>query len=112
MSAAPASFEVDVGKAPEQLLVERQQRVSDALQLKKPDRVPLLMGMGYKLAEMGGITKQTLYENPEKAQELLEKAALRYKPDLIFGHWHTPKPSMAVGDRMTKWPGYERLLSI
>lgn len=106
MNTTKTQFEVDVGKTPEQLLVERQQRVSDAIQLKQPDRVPLMMGIGYKLAEMGGLTKQELYENPEKAQELLEKAALRYKPDLVFGHWHTPKPSMAVGDRMTKWPGY------
>lgn len=105
MSSPNSPSEVDVGKAPAQLLTERQQRVTEAFQLKQPDRVPLLMGMGYKLSEMGGITKQELYESPELAQQLLEKAALRYQPDLIFGHWHTPKPSITLGDRMTKWPG-------
>jgi uroporphyrinogen-III decarboxylase len=84
----------------------RDKRVMDAIQLKQPDQIPLLMGMGYHLAEMGGITKQALYEDFEKTQELLEEAALTYQPDLIFGAWHTPKVSQALGDRMTKWPGY------
>lgn len=84
----------------------RQKRVMDAIQLKQPDRIPLILGMGYKLAEMGGITKQALYDNPDQAQELLEQAAALYQPDMIFGAWHTPEPSKALGDRMTKWPGY------
>ena len=97
---------LDAGKSAEQLVGERNQRVVDAIALKQPDRIPVLMGAGFLLAEMGGITKQELYENPEKAQELLEEAALKFQPDLIFGAWHTPKPSIALGDRMTKWPGY------
>ena len=84
----------------------RQKRVMDAIQLKQPDRIPLILGMGYKLAEMGGITKQALYDNPDQAQELLEQAAALYQPAMIFGAWHTPEPSKALGDRMTKWPGY------
>ena len=84
----------------------RDQRVKDAIQLKQPDQIPLLMGMGYHLAEMGGVTKQALYEDFELTQGLLEKAAQTYQPDLIFGAWHTPKVSQALGDRMTKWPGY------
>lgn len=98
--------QLDAGKSPEQLLAERQQRVMDAIQLKQPDRIPLVMGMGYLLAETGGITRQELYENPEKAQELLEEAALHYQPEMLMGAWHTSGPSQALGDRMTKWPGY------
>ena len=95
----------DAGKSVEQLLNERNTRVMTALELGKPDRVPILLGMGYMLAEMGGITKQELYEDPERAQELLEEAALYYQPDLIMGAWHSPGMSKALGDRMTKWPG-------
>lgn len=84
----------------------REKRINDAILLKQPDRVPLMMGMGFYLAEMGGVTKQTLYDDFEKNQELLEKAALTFQPDMIFGAWHTPRPSQALGDRMTKWPGY------
>ncbi len=53
--------ELDEGKPPEQLCAERSQRVLDAVQLKQPDRVPLILGLGFHLAEMGGITKQELY---------------------------------------------------
>ncbi len=96
----------DIGKSPEQLCAERNQRVIDAIQMKQPDRIPLILGLGYQLAEMGGITRQDLYDYPEKAQELLEEAAQLYQPDLLFGCWHTPGPSKVLGDHMTKWPGY------
>lgn len=97
---------VDAGKSVEQLVAERSQRMMDAAQLKQPDRVPLMMGLGFILAEMGGITKQELYENPEKQQELLEEAARRFEPDGMIGAWHSPRPSQILGDRMTKWPGH------
>lgn len=97
---------LDEGKTPEQLCAERNQRMLDALACKQPDRVPLLMGAGYLLAEMGGVTKQTLYEDLAKQQELLELVAQRFQPDMIFGAWHTPGPSQVLGDRMTKWPGH------
>jgi len=84
----------------------REKRLQDAILVQQPDRIPLLMGMGYHLAEMGGVTKQVLYDEPETAQKLLEQAAEMYQPDLIMGVWHSPKPSMALGDRMTKWPGH------
>ncbi len=106
MQIAPVVHPLDVGKTPEQLCAERMQRLTDALACKQPDRIPMLMGMGYYLAEMGGVTKQTLYDDPAKAQELLEQAALTYQPDNLFGAWHTPEISKALGDRMTKWPGY------
>lgn len=106
MEYAPTVHPMDVGKTPEQLCGERLQRITDALACKQPDRIPLLMGMGYYLAEMGGVTKQRLYDDPVKAQELLERAALAYQPDTLFGAWHTPEISKALGDRMTKWPGY------
>ena len=96
----------DLGKSPEQLCAERAKRIQDACELKQPDRIPILMGAGYLLAEMGGITRKEYYDNPAKAQELLEKAAEMFKPDTIFGAWHTPGPSVAMGDQMTKWPGY------
>ncbi len=98
---------IDAGKSPEQLLNERMARFMAALQLKEPDRVPIMLGMGYLLAEYGGITRQELQDNPEKAQEVLEKAAKEFQPDMAFGVFGLgPKASLAVGDQMTKWPGY------
>jgi len=93
-------------KSPELLCGERAQRVSIATQLGQPDRVPILMPFGNLLPQLEGLSKLELYEHPDKAQLALEKAALRFQPDLCDGVFGTPEPSRALGDRMTKWPGY------
>jgi len=94
-------------KTPEVLGAERTRRLQDAMQLKQPDRVPLMMSIGYMLADMGGISKQELLENPDKCQELLEKAALEFQPDAIGGPMPAdPIPYLMLGDRMTTWPGH------
>ena len=101
----PASL--DAGKTPQQLFAERSKRLKDAMELRQPDRIPIQLTMSYMLAEIGGITKQELVENPTKAQELIEKAALEYQPDVIFGTLPSdPRPHLLLGDRMTKWPGH------
>ncbi len=96
----------DAGKPSEQLLAERSKRMLDAIQLRQPDRIPISLGVGYLLAEMGGITKQELHDNPEKAQELLEQAALYFQPDSIFGVFGSPDLIRTLGDRLWKYPGY------
>ena len=96
----------DEGKTPEQLYAERTKRITDALQLKQPDRIPIQLSLGYMLAEMGGITRQEQHENGEKELELLEKAALYFQPDSLMGVFNNPGASLALGDRMTKFPGH------
>jgi len=96
----------DAGKTPQQLYAERTKRMADALQLKQPDRIPIQLGFGYMLAEMGGITRQEQHENGAKEQELLEKAALQFQPDSVMGLFNNPGASVALGDRMTKFPGH------
>jgi hypothetical protein len=90
----------------ELLCAERAQRVSAATQLEQPDRIPIIMPFGNLLSQLEGLSKLELYEHPEKAQAALEKAALRFQPDLCDGLFGTPEPSRTLGDRMTKWPGY------
>ncbi|QGP91148.1 Uroporphyrinogen decarboxylase (URO-D) [Neomoorella glycerini] len=94
--------------SPEKLLAERRQRILDAYDMKVPDRVPITLNFSYMLARLGGVTKQELHDNPDKAQELLEKWALYYQPDAAFGigTFGTHMPSVILGDRQTKWPGY------
>jgi hypothetical protein len=75
----------DVGKTPKQLLAERTKRLQDAMQLKQPDRIPIQLAISYMLAEMYGVTRQEQHENGDKEQEMLEKAALHFQPDSIFG---------------------------
>jgi hypothetical protein len=97
----------DSGKGAGQLLAERAKRLEDALNLRKPDRIPIMLPASYLLAELAGITKQELHENMEKAQKALEKVALEYQPDSIFGPMPTdPRPHLLLQDRMTVWPGH------
>ena len=77
------------------------------MQLKQPDRIPIQLDMGYMLADMYGCTHQEQQESAEKEQEMLEKAALYFQPDVIFGVYNNPGASLAVGDRMTKFPGHD-----
>ena len=84
----------------------RSKRVQDAIELKQPDRIPISLGFGYFLADYGKVTRQEIYENPDKAQEILEELAQKFEPDMAMGAWGSPEPSRILGDRMTKWPGY------
>ncbi len=97
---------LDAGKSAEQLLAERSKRLQDAIELKQPDRIPINMPAGYLLAEYGGITHREQQDNFARAQELLEKFALEFEPDSVMGLFNSPRPSLVLGDRMTKWPGY------
>jgi hypothetical protein len=107
MGDMPVTHSLDAGKTAPQLLKERTQRLRDAMELKQPDRIPIQLTISYMLAETAGITKQELVENPDLAQDLLEKAALEYQPDTIFGTLPSdPRPHLVLGDRMTRWPGH------
>lgn len=94
---------------PAQLLEQRTRRVQAAYDLRVPDRVPISVNFGYMLAHLGGITCQELESNHRKAQELLEKYALYYEPDIAsgIGYGFPPLPSIILGDRQTRWPGYQ-----
>ena len=97
----------DLGKSPEQLFAERTKRYADVYQLKQPDRIPIQLGMGYMLAEMYGVTRQEQHETGAKELEMLEKAGAYYQPDSIMGLFNTNQAAtVAVGDRMTKFPGH------
>jgi uroporphyrinogen-III decarboxylase len=107
MTEASAASSIDKGKTPEQLCQERAKRLDDAIHLRQPDRIPISLALGNLLAEIGGITRQELCESPDMALTALEKAAVRYQPDIArqgFGGFSGP--SRVLGDRMTKWPGY------
>jgi uroporphyrinogen-III decarboxylase len=97
---------IDSEKTPQQLCQERAKRLDDAIHLRQPDRIPISLAFGNLLAEIGGITRQDLCESPDMALAALEKAVVRYQPDLAWEFFMNPAPSRVLGDRMTKWPGY------
>ena len=107
MTEIAVASSIDKGKTPKQLYAERAKRVDDAIHLRQPDRIPIALTFSNLLAEIGGITRQDLCERPDMALAALEKAALRYQPDIASGVYvGSSGPSRVLGDRMTKWPGY------
>ena len=105
ITAAPL-LAADAGKSPEQLLRERTARLEDAFALRKPDRVPIFLPASYFLANWGGISHQRLVEDHAKRQELLEQAAMHFQPDSIMGPFNDLRAPLALGDRMTRFPGH------
>jgi len=105
-SAGSAEEGKQIPKTPEELLSERTKRVKDAYEMRVPDRVPIDLNFGYMLARLGGITYEKLERDHDRAQELLEKAALYFEPDIARGATFSSLPSVLLGDRQTKWPGY------
>lgn len=91
---------------PQDTLAARRARFDDAIALRRPGRVPVLARFGGFIADLEGATKQALYQDPELAQRALEHALVRFQPDSGSGLWHTPGPSVALGDRSTRWPGH------
>ena len=66
-------------KAPEELYLEREKRVNDAIQLKEPDRVPVMSLFGFFPAKYAGITfEQAMYETDQLIQAW-EKTILEFQ---------------------------------
>jgi hypothetical protein len=96
-----------MSETPEELLLARRKRLMDAYELRKPDRIPIRLNLGYMLARLGGITHRELDNNPEVERELLEKWIVYFAPDMASGLGSFVSAiSIMLGDRQTRWPGY------
>jgi uroporphyrinogen-III decarboxylase len=104
-----ALYKEDVGKTPEQLFQERITRLLTACACKQPDRIPIALCAHNMIADVGGITRQELYDEPDKRDQALIATAQRFKADTTY---FIPMStgagmSLTLGDRMTKWPGHQ-----
>jgi uroporphyrinogen-III decarboxylase len=97
----------DLSKTPQELFAERTKRMHDAYTLQVPDRIPITLGLSYLAAEMGGVSHADIYRDTALQRRLIIEALKRFGPDDALGPWHDPRPSQAVGDRMTRWPGVQ-----
>jgi len=94
----------------ERLFKERQQRIGDAIALRKPDRVPIwFQDLGFFPARYAGITyKEAMYDS-KKLFSAYKKTIMDFEPDMYFnpGHCiHTPGDALeAMGCTQIKWPG-------
>jgi hypothetical protein len=94
-------------KSAEELCREREQRVMDAIQLKIPDRVPVITGMGYFPAKYTGITCDAAWYDYDKWTAAYKRTLPDFQPDMLYQQGFTPGKALEyLKPRTTRWPGY------
>ncbi len=95
-------------KTSEELYKERDKRITDAIQMKIPDRVPVLLSFGYFPAKYTGITCADAWYDYDKWLAAYKKTVIDFAPD---GLWtlqaFSPGAVMEYIDpKQSKWPGH------
>lgn len=90
---------------------ERQKRVQDAVDLKEPDRVPVIpFAQTYPILHYGHTMAEALY-NEQIAAECIKKYLVEYEPDMAFDYntiFAGAGPFMdAMGVQYVQWAGQE-----
>ena len=70
-------------KSVQELGEERARRIRDAIELRVPDRVPVVLGTGVFAARYGGLTASALYYDHPAYKKACRKMILDLEPDLI-----------------------------
>ena len=94
-------------KNPRELYRERLKRIEDATQVKKPDRVPILLELGYLIARYSGITYQETIYDHANCTKAYQKTITGLEPDVFYCLPFDSGPAMETIDTRTmKWPGH------
>jgi uroporphyrinogen-III decarboxylase len=93
----------------EELYMEREKRVEDALQLRKPDRVPFLPVFSFFPAAYSGISFEDAMYDYDKLAEATRRVVVDFEPDMYMN----PFALLAVGPllenldfKQLQWPGH------
>ncbi len=98
---------IDNGKTGKQLRKEREKRIMNAIQLRIPDRVPVICAMGYFPAKYIGISCSAAYYDYEAWYDAYQKTLRDFQPDLIYQQPFTPGKALEIlNPRQMRWPGY------
>jgi uroporphyrinogen-III decarboxylase len=96
-----------VSKRSEQLSDEREKRIMDAIQLKVPDRVPVITSMGYLPAKVAGIKCSAAYYDFDAWLAAYKKALPMFNADMIYPQPFTPGKAMEIlAPKTNVWPGH------
>jgi hypothetical protein len=96
-----------VHETPERLYIEREKRVTDAIERRVPDRVPIIVRFHFFPARYTGATAEELMYDPKKTEESYWRVVRDFKPDMIqnpFDRFLGPLLD-ALDCRQARWPG-------
>jgi uroporphyrinogen-III decarboxylase len=96
-----------VNSTKEKLYYERNQRITDAIALRKPDRVPIGGSFGFFTATYSGISAKDLMYDPKKAYDATWKIIRDFQPDVVHGPYDRLLGPMLdiLNCTEARWPG-------
>lgn len=105
-----AEIENRHGKSVEQLYEEREKRVRDAIELREPDRVPVILGYegGNFAARYCGVPLSAAYYDPLAYSGAYRKMMLDFEPDMQRGTAAAASSGFTLevlDAKQTRWPG-------
>ncbi len=94
-------------KTARQLRKEREKRIMDTVELRIPDRVPIICAMGYFPAKYVGIPCSAAYYDYDAWYDAYQKTLRDFQPDMIFPQPFMPGKALEIlNQKQMRWPGY------
>ena len=96
-----------MAKSPEELYEEREKRLRDAIELKIPDRIPVVLAINYFPARyVDGVTVADSFYNHQVWRGATKKTILELQPDIIApGAGGSGTALEALSPKLYKWAG-------
>ena len=100
------SNELEQGKTPEELRCEREQRITDAINLRPTDRVPVVCGIAYFAAKYAGVPCSAAFYDCDAWLAAYRKTLKDFQPDMAFTQPFSPGRALEyLSPKYRRWPG-------
>jgi uroporphyrinogen-III decarboxylase len=95
-------------RAPQELRREREQRITDAINLRIPDRVPVSCELGFFAARYAGMPCSAAYYDCDSWLDAYRKTLRDFQPDISFIRPFSPGKALEYLDpKHLRWAGYK-----
>ena len=93
-------------KTPEKLYQERKKRIEDAIQLRVPDRVPIVPFFHFFPARYAGISFAEAMYDYDKVGMASKKTIMDFQPDMYVNPYGLVGLGVWIGFGPGKWPNH------
>jgi hypothetical protein len=91
----------------EQQIAEKEKRITDAIRMKIPDRVPVVCSLGYFVAKYTGIPASAAYYDFPVWLAAYKKTIPDFPADLVFVQGFSPGRALEIlNPHQLRWPGF------
>jgi uroporphyrinogen-III decarboxylase len=101
------SIGLEQGKTGKELRREREQRITNAVNLRITDRVPVSCELGFFAAKYAGVPCSAAYYDFDSWMTAYRKTLRDFQPDMAFTRPFSPGKALEYLDpKYMKWPGH------